>query len=69
MEKYIRSRDYYIGYERGANDKFSAESFWDAISFNRLLNSTGEDEREREQGYKDGLNTRYSKKWENILRD
>ena len=64
MEKLIRSREYYIGYERGVKDKFSAESFWDTLSFNRLLNTTGEEERERERGYKDGLNERYSRKWE-----
>lgn len=65
MERHIRNREYYLGYERGIKDKFSSESFWDNISFNRLLNSTCADERERERGYKDGLSSRYSQKWEN----
>lgn len=66
MEKYQRSSEYYLGYERGIKDKTSSESFLDTISFTRLLNTTGKDERERKRGYKDGLNARYSKKWENF---
>ena len=66
MEKFKRSKEYYIGYERGLKDKDSAESLLDTISFDRLLNSTSWEERERELGYKDGLNARFSKKWGNF---
>ena len=51
MEKFKRSKEYQIGFERGLKDKGSAESILDTMSFNRLLNSTSEADRDREQGF------------------
>ena len=64
MQRFNATEEYRKGYERGVKDKYSAESFMDNVSFNRLLNATCKDERERERGYKDGLRAMHYKHWE-----
>ena len=63
MARYINSKEYYIGYQRGLNDKFTPDSFWDALSFDKLLNTTSIDEKERERGFKDGRKARDIQRW------
>ncbi len=66
MNNYEYSEEYMKGYERGLKDKLSPESFFEFINLNRLLNSTDQDARDRERGYKDALREKNHKKWEYI---
>jgi len=66
MKKYNYTDEYMKGYERGLKDKPSSESFIESISLNRLLNSTDEDSRERERGYRDALREKNYKKFDYI---
>ena len=63
MQKYMYNREYYIGYQRGLNEKPTCDTFWDDLNLNRLLNSTSSDDKERERGYRDGINARELQKW------
>jgi len=66
MKKYHYSSEYMKGYQRALKDKSDAESIWDYLNLDRLLNCSEEDIRERARGFRDGQREKNHQKWEYI---
>ncbi len=58
MKFFMHSKEYFKGYERGVRNKLDAVSLFEYINPVSVLNTSVQDMRDREIGYREGLKER-----------